>query len=111
MVKLVSAKGMKGEDASPVMLYFDTIDATCVKGVDMLEELGLHGWRNITSTTGVTVTVKLLQQVFSKLNKVITKDDDYTSLAKGFLEDSIEWAKRHKSQIRVEIEINDRQFR
>jgi hypothetical protein len=111
MVKLVSAKGIKGEDASPVMLYFDTVDATCAKGVDMLEELGLHGWRDIKSTTGVKVTIKLLQQVLAKLNKCITEDDDYTGLAKGFLEDAIDWGKKNKSQVRIEIEINDRQFR
>jgi hypothetical protein len=111
MVKLVSAKGVAGEDASPVMLYFDTIDATCAKGVDMLEELGLHGWRNIKSTTGVTVAIKLLQQVLTKMNKTITEDDDYTGLAKGFLEDAIDWGKKHKFQVRIEIEINDRQFR
>jgi hypothetical protein len=107
MVKLVSAKGLKGEDAAPVMLYFDTIDATCAKGVDMLEALGLHGWRDITSTTGVTTPVKLLQQVLSKLHKTITEDDDYTGLAKGFLEDAIDWAKKHKSPVRIE----NRQFR
>nr|MDO8114596.1 hypothetical protein [Candidatus Sigynarchaeota archaeon] len=103
MPKIMTAKGSKGEDASPISLYFDTIEDLCSKGFDMLEEMGFKDWRTMALPASKSIAGKALKLVFVKMQKAITEDDDYTGLAKDFLDYCIDWARKKKEPVLIEI--------